>query len=424
MRVIPPLSQSLVEKGSCPEGYCFEVIEGNKQPDSMQSERGSEIHHVLSEYVSWCVSRSVAVDFDYFDKLSAAAGPIAGPILDNMRDTFVVDWKHVLATEVRLRLDSNLEPTKHEQDVTGITQFVEMAQCYYYDDNKEARIIDVFPGLAYSGKAAAHAGTLDVILINEDATEAVCPDYKSHPRPFEPDTYQSMLYPFMLMKHIPTVQKVTFRLVFIRYGADVTREVVWTREDMPEMAIQIRRARERQLALEAKGEGPALPGLHCQYCPKITKPTLCSISEFNPQINTPLEERLRFTVWAAEQAKVSKAVMKDYVNAARKPITILDANGKAIQYGIHDCENTICPLDETSFKILQDHMKVSAKDSFESMNLRISSTSLKSKLDTKMRAGLRKSFEDSVIMRESRPKFGIRKPDGDVDTGYSQDDEF
>lgn len=409
MRIIPPLSQSLHEKMSCSEGYVFEIIEGNKQPDSMQSERGSEIHHILSEYTMHCVSRSVAVDFEYFDKLSAAAGPVAGPILDNMRDTFVVDWKHVLATEVRLRLDSELQPTDMERQPDG--KLLDVSN-------------DAFVGVLYSHQEAAHAGTLDVIEINNDASEAIIPDYKSHPRPFEPDTYQSMLYPFMLFKHIPSLQKVTFRLVFVRYGADVTREITWTREDMPEMAIQLRRARERQLALEAAGTGPALPGSHCQYCPKMSRPTLCTVSEFNPQVNDSMAERLRFTIWAAEQAKVNRTVMKDFVDASGKPICITDANGKTYAFGIEPVEAKVYPLDATSIKLLTDHFRVSPKDDWESMKLRISSTSIKPKLKAKMRAGLSQAFDDSVVEMEVKPKFAIRRPDGDVDTGYSQDDEF
>jgi hypothetical protein len=29
-RIMPPLSQSLVELGSCPESYVFQIIAGNK----------------------------------------------------------------------------------------------------------------------------------------------------------------------------------------------------------------------------------------------------------------------------------------------------------------------------------------------------------------------------------------------------------
>jgi len=414
MRVIPPLSQSLVELGSCPESYVFQIIQGNRQPDSLQSDRGTEIHHVMSEYVRHCVARKVPVDFDAFDKLSAAAGPEAGPILDNMRDTFVVKWQNVLATEVRLRLDSDLNPTLRELYWSGDPG----QECFI--DYPEDEMV----GVSYSQQPAAHAGTLDVIEINDDATEAVIPDYKSHPRPFEPDTYQSKLYPFILMKHIPTVRKVTFRLVFVRYGGAVTREVAWTRDDMPALAIEIRRARERQLALEAAGEGPALPGSHCQYCPKITQPTLCSIAEFNPQINTPMDERLKFTIWADEQAKVSRTVMKDYVDASGKPVVTLDANGEPTEFGIQPTESKVYPLDRTSIQLLESHFAVSPKDSWETMKLRISSTTLKPKLKAKMRAGLAEAFDNSVVEMEVKPKFAIRKPDGSTDTGYSQDEDF
>jgi hypothetical protein len=379
----------------------------------MQSERGTEVHHAMSLYIKHCVASKIAVDFDAFDHISAAAGPVAGPILDNMRDTYVVDFKHVLASEIRLRMDDDLDPTLVERTspVGGIM---------HHDD--------AMVGVAYSPGPASHAGTLDVLLINDDATEGVIEDFKSHPRPFDPDTYQSTLYPFMALKHIPSLRKVTFELIFVRYGGDVRRSVVWTRDDMPEMAIHIRRARERQLALEASyaaGEPIKVhSGSHCQYCPKITKPTLCSISEFNPQINTAMDERLRFLIWSTEQAKVTRAAMKDYVDATGKPICITDANGKTYAFGIEPVESKIYPLDRTSIKLLEDHFKVSPKDDWESMKLRISSTSIKPKLKAKMRAGLAQAFDDSVVEMEVKPKFAIRRPDGDVDTGYSQDDDF
>lgn len=411
MRVIPPLSQSLVEKGACPEGYLYSEVEGNEQPDSAQSYRGNEIHHVLCLYVRHCVAKKVAVDFPHFDKLSAAAGPIAGPILDNMRDTFIVDYKHVLATETRLRMDSNLNPTITEEHVAkdGILEIV---------DHEE----DAMVGVEYSGLNAAHAGTLDVIHINSDATESLVTDYKSHPRPFEPDTYQSMLYPFMVMKHIPTLRRVIFRLVFVRYGAEVTREVVWTREEMPEMAIQLRRARERQLALEAAGHGPALPGSHCQYCPKLSRPTLCSISELNPQINDSMEERLRFNVWAAEQAKVNRAALKDAVDANGRPISIADANGKQIFFGAKSTESLVFPLNETFLKITEDHQSVST-DTWETMKLRVSATKLKGLMKAKKREGYRARIEGSHAEMETKVKVGIFSAESDgVDTGWSEED--
>jgi hypothetical protein len=395
--------------GSCPESYVFQIIEGNKQPDSMQSDRGTEIHHILSEYVRHCVKAKVAVDFPVFDRMAAAAGPVAGPILDGMRDTFVVDWKHVLATETRLRLDNSLNPTITEVSEDGVD----------IDHTEDAMV-----GVDYSGEPAAHAGTLDVILINDDATECLIPDYKSHPRPFDPDTYQSMLYPFMAFKHIPTLRKVIFRLVFVRYGAEVTREVAWTRDDMPEIAIQLRRARERQLALEVAGEGPALPGSHCQYCPKLSRPTLCSIAEFNPQINESMEERLRFNVWAAEQAKVNRQVLKDAVDASGRPIVITNANGEQITFGAKATESLVFPLDETFIKVTRNQIAVST-DTWESMKLRVSSTKLKGLMKAKKREGYRAALENSVAEMEVKVKVGICKPDSDdVDTGYSQDDDF
>ena len=410
MRVIPPLSQSLYEQMACSESYLYQTVEGHKQPDSIASERGSEVHFILAAYVRHCVAKKVAVDFPHFDKLAAAAGPVAGPILDGMRDTFVVDYKHVLFTELRLRLDSELRPTLLEQKADGTLHL---------------HVEDELPALdeVYSRSPAAHAGTLDVLKINGDATEAVVEDFKTHPRPFDADTYQAKLYSFMALKHIPTLRKVTFRLVFVRYGAEVTREASFTRDDMPALAAEIRRARERQLALEAAGTGPALPGSHCGYCPKLSRPTLCSISEFNPQLTTKPEERLRFNVWASEMAKVNRGVLKDMVDASGRSISITDANGRRYEFGCHATESQVFPLDETFLGLARNHMMVSP-DTWESMKLRISSSKLKSLLKAKKREGFRIALENSVVEIETRPKFGIRRPDGDVDTGYSQEEDF
>lgn len=409
MSVIPPLSQSLVEMGSCPNSYLFQIIDGNKQTSSLQSNRGTECHDFAKAYALHCVKRGVPMDRAVYDKLSAAAGPEAGRILDRLRDTWVIDFEHVYALEVRWRLDEDLNPTVTEETAGGVNGDYPL---------------DIMEGVTYSGKPAAHAGTPDVFLIMDDkAMDGKIEDYKSHPQPFEPDTYQSMLYPFMAFKHFPSLRRVTFELVFIRLGFNVRRAVTWYREDMPDMAVQIKRARERQVAVHAAGEGPAFPGSHCQYCPKITTPTMCPISEFNPQINTSMEERLRFNVWAAEMAKVNREVMKNYC-AARDPdttrITIFDANGKATQYGYLPAFETIIEASEQCFAVFVGHSKKTG-ESLKALGLRISSKVM-SKLTTKKRSALFEALSP-FIHKEPKQKWGFCKADAaDVDTGYGEED--
>lgn len=397
--IVPPLRQSLHSTMACSESYAFQVIEGNEMPDSMQSERGVDVHHVMSEYVRHCVSIKAGADWAKMDKLSARSGPVAGPIIDKMRDSYIVDWEHVFDTEITLGLTDELEPSRA-----------------------------IFPGQLVGDAPEEIHGTLDVVRINHTGTAAYIDDYKSHPQPFNPDEegkeFQAILYCFMLMVYLPQLESVTFTLIFVRYGGNVKRSCEFTRKDMPEMRAAILRAKARQRQYHADYDAgialPALPGSHCAYCPKITKPGLCSIAEFNSEINTPMEDRLRFKVWSAEQNKVNNAAMKNYVDATGKGITIKDGNGKTFILDFFEFTQKIIPLDKSVIRILNDWMETTGEN-WGSWKIRISSTNLMSKLRAKKRAALLQQFEDSVIdMTEPKPKFVLRRDDGTTSDGSEE----
>jgi hypothetical protein len=218
----------------------------------------------MSQYINHCSSLKISSDWNYFDQLTRAAGPVAGPILDGMRNSYEVDWNRSFATEVVLALDEELRPAYKVIDA----------------DTGKVTEIKRHPGVTYSEELAAHIGTLDHILVNEEIVRGKIEDFKSHPSPFEADTYQAYLYALMLLLHIPTLQDVTFELIFVRY-TNCARRDMWRRADIAELSAHVRRARERQRDIHAHPDmAEAIPSKICVYCP-LAKNFTCPIAEWN-----------------------------------------------------------------------------------------------------------------------------------------------
>lgn len=405
IQVIPALRQSHVEIAACPRAYVAIVIDGHEQPDSIPSERGSEIHHVMSQYVSHCAAAKVESDWVYFNKLTVAAGPVAGPILDNLRNIFRVDWKRVYGTEVTLALDEDFNPAYFTMKEGG-----------------EMYELERIPGVVYSEKPAAHIGTLDVILLTEDMQHGKIPDYKSHPAPFEADTFQSTLYPFMLLKHFPTLQDVKFELNFVRYTGSL-RAVSWTRDEMPAMQAEISRARQRQIAThEHPDKALALPCKTCTYCP-LGKAMTCPIGEWNEYLTMTPQQRLIWKEWLRRMAAFNSPLLKQFAEVNGN-ISYTDGNGKVYEYGEMPVAHTRYPLDDTSIRLLAEYAIATGENLLDG-RLNISSTKLKSLLKTKKREALRDDFEASVIQTETKPKYAVRTPEGTTEEDfnpYAQED--
>lgn len=410
---MPALHQSTFELMRCPTAYAA-WREGKRTPSSLESARGTEIHHVMATYADHCVSQRVGADWEYFDQLTIAAGDEAGPILESMRDSHIVDWKHIYGTEMTLALDEDLAPVR----VPKICE----------EGNWSPSFHDAIPGLVYTDADPAHAGTLDVLSLFEDNT-AVIDDYKSHPQPFDPETYQGMLYPFMVFKHFPHIQRVTFRLRFVRYP-NVVRENAWTRDQMPDMERTIRQARGRQQSIELKilNNQPldAFPHAGCHYCPLATNFT-CPIAEFNPEINLSMVERAKFARWYSILSKPNNAVLKNHVQATGRGIDLIDGTGQLYTYDAQESAKKVYPLDRTLIRILDDYSEASGED-WPAMKLAISSTSLSPKLKTKKRSALRETIEASHLEMKPGIKYAFAKVlsdgsrDVDEDTrDYSED---
>ena len=314
---LPPLRQSTYETMACPHSYGLIHVQGLKTPDSIASTRGTEVHNVLAKYVEHCAGRRVPADYAYFDVLAEGVGEEASEVLDICRDSFTVDWANLYATEALLKLDRDFQP------ITGPTDSPDAAIPHY-------------------------SGTLDTIYILPGEEIARIVDYKSHPRPFEPHTFQAKLYSLMLFMHVPTLKEVEFVLRFVRYP-NVANPIKFYRSDVPKLKEAVERVRMRQKDYHQKAleegvsELPALAGGHCQYCPAITNFT-CPIKELNPHTNMSPTERLNVRLWWDVANRVNNQAMAQYVDGSENVIHGQDANGKSYTFGPVEKEKVTYPL--------------------------------------------------------------------------------
>lgn len=361
---VPLLRQSLVEIKSCPHSYALQVIEGHKMPGGPQSARGTEIHHVMSQYINHCAKARVPADWARFDALALGAGAEAAEILNGLRDNYTVDFEHVYDTELTLSSD-----------------------------------------------VGAAGGTLDVLLFLAP-TKAKIEDFKSHPRPFDPKTDQSKRYPFLIFETFPEVEEVTFELVFVRY-ANCRRSVTYTRADYAELRQHVINERESQETIHRRYEAgevlEAIPGKHCQYCPLLQKPAACPIAESNPEVSSDPQDWAKFIVWADKARGVAMQALKNRVDATGIPVEFLDGNGRPVQVGFTEHISQQFPLLAT-LPFLFEHRDTYEDDVEWIGKLLISSTKLKQYLKTKRRAITHQAIMDNAAVAVSKPKFGITLP--------------
>ena len=378
---VPALRQSHVETMACPEFYRVSVIEGKRMPDSPFSDRGTEIHRIMAQYIDHCTFREVASDWAKFDELAQAAGPEAGPILDGLRDNFTVNWNDVIGVEAKLAVTEDFRPLD-----------AGFAADYAWD------------------QTSALEGTLDVIELSDDLKTATVRDFKSHFRPFDPDTYQSKSYPALVFAHFPAVESVTFELIFVRFR-NARRSVTYTREQLPVLQKEMSRRREQQAAIHeqvAAGEPvKALPGPHCVYCPHNARNT-CPVAELNPYVNKSIEDRLIFLAWLEKSRAANMEQLRAYVDVAG-PVRYEDANGKVYELSHTEVEARYYPAQET-LRALEE-WDATAPDPALFNGLRISG--LTSKLDAKKRAPLAAQLA-AVAKVETRVRLALRTPDGEA----------
>lgn len=417
---MPPLRQSTIEIMGCPRMYIETIIKGHKMPSGLDSARGTEVHKTMAAYLSYCAQKGVSGDINAFEEFSRGAGPQAAKILSGLRDNFVVDFEHLLATEVKMSLDDRFMPTEVSPDIEG--------------------------ACSDSGRPAAFEGTLDGIYVLPDQNLIVCADFKSHMRPFDPqDKPQAKQYVLFLFQHFPWAQTIIFRLIFVRYS-NLIREATFTRDTVPELIEVMAAARARQKVLhekfEADGEIEAIPGPMCPYCPMLANRT-CPISEFNYEMQLTLEDRVKFAIWYKAFNSVNNAVLRDHIQATGRKVILKDYNGKVYKYGPVDRESKAYPVFQASpqggimrdhrglpvmpiIDLIMDHIADNPNDTGWLGKLIISSSKLESPLKAKSRKDLHQAISDTadvvtkVKMEVSNPLDALEVEDEDE---FRDDDE-
>jgi hypothetical protein len=446
---IPPWHQSTESLTSCPKFYVESVIKGRKQPGGMESARGNQVHKTGAAYAAWCAHKGVAMDLDAFDRLSQGAGPTAAKILVGMRESYQVDWNHLLATELPMSLDENFQPTDVVDTLGGVSVDTGLPSCY--------------------------SGVLDALYMFREEARAICDDLKTHPRPFQPDdTLQAKTYALFIFQHFPWVMEVKFRLIFVRFK-NLVREAVFTREEVPVLIEAVKAARARQVMIhadyDASKEIEAIPGAHCVYCPLLSNRG-CPISEFNPQMQFEPVDRLKFLLWYSAFSKVNSKTLREYVNGTGKRVVLKDYNGKAYVFGPVESESSVYPLFQATGEsiatrcdcgeqfdyvpengkcpkckegrvkplmpiadlIIEDYAFGNTGDTAWMGKLVISSTKLNSYLGTKKRAFLDQACQDTAdkvtkaTLKVSKPLDAVPDEEPEEDSeegeGWSDDSEF
>ena len=395
VQILPPMTQSKEEMAACAYAYVSIFIRKVATGASVPSERGSDIHDVMAKYVAHCAYRRVPSDWVAFNKLASASGPEAGPILDGLRDSYVVDYEHVLDTEVPLAVDDQFQPA---YNVYGE---------YRYD-----RELAKFPAIDYSDEPAAYVGKLDVIRISDDGTHGDIDDYKSGPGIFDPeDKIQAPRYALLLFVHFPQLETVTFNLIFARYRNSV-RSKTYYRTQMPELQAAMSRAIERQrIAHDAPDEAEALPNDMCQYCPHMRDLT-CPQAAINPYMAMPDPKRLQQLNFFRQAAKYHTGLLKTAA-LVHGSIEYDDGNGVSIKYIQKESPVTKIPLTQALVDKLDEYSSATG-DQWTEWRLAVKSTELKSRLKSNKKKPARKDLESELYGEgyidgsETKPKWGIQ----------------
>ncbi len=203
-------------------------MQGQRDPDSEAAERGQHFHAMGKLYVDFLVSSEQESDWSYADE-------VANSQKWNLEAMVIFrDWSRrrtfnprtVFATEYQIRLNWDLQPV---------------------DDDD--------PDVVFAG---------DIDLLEISGNEAIVGDYKTHFGVFEPTTIQSIYYPWLLFQIMPTLDKITFNLEFVRWGANRSKE--FTRDQLPEMNRYVQNQVIRLAGAVASNEWPATVNSKCVYC--------------------------------------------------------------------------------------------------------------------------------------------------------------
>ena len=360
---IPPLSQSRQFDMGCEQLYSVRHINGVRT-DSQPSRRGNEIHKITAAYVSHLIKTRQKADSARFDVLCETASPEAIEVLDTFRESFTFHPDSVVGTEIHISLDANFKPSKTDIE---------------------------------------YEGTLDLVTM-ESEREATIHDWKSYFQIIDADTFQSKFYPLLLFSLNPSLQKITFCLDFVRYGA-AHRDVTYTREDVPKLKRLAETQRARQRELHALESLKATPGRHCSFCPRLTDLS-CPLAETNPYATMTPAQRVGFAVFLNQAKKENDRLLKD-VMLEGGPVSYRDGNDVEYVAQFRKQDKRSYPLGK-AFRVLNSWLEVHPSDRDLSEKLTIGG--LSSPLKAQKRASLKAQMEQ-VATVTTQTRFHVGRPE-------------
>jgi hypothetical protein len=293
---IPPLSQSRQEDMACDLLYQARHIHGVRT-ESEASRRGNEVHRIIAKYMDYLGVEKVQTGYDKMAELSADAGAEAKEILDRFTESWFIDAEKIYDTELYISVD-------HEFKVI--------------EAHGRSQRREVHPD------GVMVEGLIDLVVANSE-TDWEIYDWKSYYQIVDADTFQSKLYPLLLMLLNPAIERVRFILSFVRYG-DAQRDVLWNREDVPRLKEMVMRERRRQVDLHVRPEleFKATPGKQCSFCPLLL--TECPMQKVNPYANLEPSKRVALALWMAAAKRENDRILKDWI-AQNGPVIYRDENG-------------------------------------------------------------------------------------------------
>jgi hypothetical protein len=314
---IPPLSQSRYEAMAC-ELFYHESQTAGVRLESEPARRGTEFHKQIASYMEALRVEHVPTHYAKLEELARESSPEVKELLETFGDARYFDPDKIYDTELYIGADENF-------NIIEVRGRAERGQ-----ERK--------PGIVYECM-------IDLVVM-ESESEAEIEDWKTYFQIVDADSFQSKLYPLMLMIMNPAIETVRFVLSFVRYG-DAQREVTWKKSDIPYLMEQARQARVRQIKLHTKGveKMKATPGRQCVYCPLLL--TDCPMKKVNPFAAMPNDQRVGFAIWMKAAKKENDRIVKDIL-AEHGPIEYKDANGKVYIAEFQRYERTKFPLDETN----------------------------------------------------------------------------
>jgi PD-(D/E)XK nuclease superfamily len=347
---------------ACETLYVHKHVQCARVGESEPAARGIEIHQIVATYINHLVGTRRGTDLEVLDALIRGAGTEAREVLERFRDNHAFDPEKILATELHIALDGNFLPIEQPGD---------------------------------DGRVAEYEGTLDLVMLHS-LTEAEIDDWKSYYQVIEADTFQSKLYPLLLMCLNPSLERVKFVLEFIRYGA--SRCIEYTRKDMPWLKELAERERARQRKLhELVSVGDrnlkASPGRHCTWCPLLLNG--CPVAETNPYGQMTAEQRLRFALWLQEAEKQNTRLLKDFM-VERGPIRYRDENQSEHVAGFVPTEKKFYPYRD-AVSILDEWFSTHPGE--RGLRDKLTISGLSTALKAEKRAELAEKLADFVDVR-------------------------